>query len=381
MLRSLALALCLPTAGALQLTPEMLKGTRELQVVNLDEKEVASRGSHCIDGSNPGIYHQPGTDDGHWVFWFQGGGVCNDEADCVSYLSGVPEPAGTMDSEPLQAYGAFANYHHVFFPNCDLGLYIGDRDEPVSHNGHTMYFQGARIVKHVVDIMSANYSMTDVLFSGGSGGGQALYAGADYFKSLMPSTVTRFGVAPMNGWYAEGGIDELKDLYTMANMESTISEGCKQAFAEGERHNCIDPATSYKYIEANVFMVQIFDYTFEWNATDSAITTAYNACLSEPSSACTDEGVELLQEHLDNYTSKLKTYPKYTEHGQGGFLSTCTTHSFYNDDTFNQYANNGVTAGAAIEQWWESLGTNPPPVWYLPCQLGTSKNAQCESSC
>lgn len=384
MLRGSVLALGLSAAGALQLTPAAVSGTREMHVVHLDDQEVASRGSHCIDGSSPGVYHKPGTLDGHWVFWFQGGGVCLNEADCVDYLPGVGVPEGTMDSFPLQAYGDFTEYHHVYFPNCDLGLYIGDRDGPVTKNGHTMYFQGGRIVKHVVDVLSANYSMTDVLFSGGSGGGQALYVGADYFKSIMPSSVQRFGVAPINGWYAEGGIDELKDLYEMAGMEGSISQGCKQAYREGERHNCIDPATSYRYLESNVFMVQILDYTFKWNASTDIyeeLSTAWSDCLDDPKPSCSDDGVELLQEHLDNYTQALKGYPQYQEHGQGGYLSTCTTHIFYDDETFNQYANNGVTAGAAIEKWWKSLGTNPPAVWYLPCRLGTSNNAQCESSC
>merc|ERR1719163_2368922 len=85
-----------------------------MKAINLDEQEVASRGSHCIDGSSPGVYHKPGTTDGHWVFWFQGGGVCENEADCVEYLAGVPEPGGTMESMPLQNYGIFESYHHVF---------------------------------------------------------------------------------------------------------------------------------------------------------------------------------------------------------------------------------------------------------------------------
>lgn len=380
MLCRLALAFGLPVAGAVQLATTAVTQTREMQAVMLDDQEVASRGSHCLDGSTPGFFHKPGTLDGHWVFWLKGGGVCFNKTDCVDYLP-IQYPDGLMDEMPLHEYGEFANYHHVLLPNCDLGLYMGDRSDPVTSNGNTLYFQGARIVKHVIDVLSANYSMTDVLFSGGSGGGQALYAGADYFKSIMPSTVTRFGVAPINGWYAEGGIENLKDLYTLASMETTIASSCKQAFSDGSRHNCIDPASSYRFIEANTFMVQIFDYTFKWNCTDEGLSNAWKVCLDEPTSACSDDDVTLLQHFLDNFTDTLQGYPKYPEHGQGGYLSTCTTHTFYNDDTFNEFANNGVTAGAAIQKWWLSLGTNPPAVWYLPCSLGTSSNAQCERTC
>merc|ERR1719213_1372970 len=133
-----------------------------------------------------------------------------------------------------------------------------------------------------------------------------------------------------------------------------------------------------------MFMTQIFDYTFEWSVTDE-VSDAYKSCLSTETSndkPCTQEGVDLLQEYLDNYTHSLQGYPRYSENGEGGYMSTCTMHTFYDeDDMFKLYANNGVTVGDAIAAWWKSIGTTPAAVWYLPCTLRTGQNPQCESSC
>merc|ERR1719152_354434 len=98
-------------------------------------------------------------------------------------------------------------------------------------------------------------------------------------------------------------------------------------------------------------MTQILDYTFEWNVTDTVIT-AYTKCLSTEETSgkpCGDDDVVLLQDYLNNYTQTLKTYPRYYLNGEGGYLSTCTKHTFYDeDDLFDSYANNGVTVGDAV---------------------------------
>merc|ERR1719198_516402 len=170
---------------------------------------------------------------------------------------------------------------------------------------------------------------------------------------------------------------------TLQNMQSIISPSCNEAFSTTERYKCLDPVTAYRYTKTTMFMTQIFDYTFEYNSTEEA-KTVYNNCIStesEATGACDSDGVDLLQTYLNNYTQLLSTYPKYSENGQGGYLSTCTKHTFYNDENFYLYANNGVKVGDAIFSLWTALGTNPPAVWYNHCTLGSAQHAQCESSC
>lgn len=173
-------------------------------------------------------------------------------------------------------------------------------------------------------------------------------------------------------------------MFSLQNMGNIISDDCKKTFSSAEQYKCLDPATAYRHTQANMFMTQILDYTFEWNATYD-VKNAYLNCLSteDPSGKpCDNDDVDALQEYMTNYTQMLASYPKYYQNGQGGYLSTCTKHTFYDeDDLFSMYANNGVTVGDAISQWWRSIGTNPPAQWYLPCTIGTAQHAQCESTC
>lgn len=384
---AVALALAVSDVSALQMSrSEAPDTTNEMKLIMLDDQEVASRGSRCLDGSTPGFYYKQGTEEDKWLLWFQGGGLCMSEADCAASLP-LHDLADSISSFPLQEYSEFSNYHHVYFASCDLGLYLGDRSDPVVYNGKTLYFQGARMVKHVIDVLQSNNTLgsaTEVLIAGGSGGGQASYVMADYIKGMLPASVKKFGAAPMNGWYVEGGIEELKEIFTVANMGSAISQNCAGAFSEADRYHCMDPANAYRFSTSNMFMTQMFDYTFSWNNTDD-LKSAYYSCLSDEdpsSSQCDNDDVSLLQEYLSNFTTTLQTYPKYTENGQGGYISTCTKHTFYNEDElFNSYANNGVTVGDAISKWWKSLGTNSAATWYLPCSLGTATKTQCESTC
>ena len=90
----------------------------------------------------------------------------------------------------------------------------------------------------------------------------------------------------MNGWYVKGGFDglgEIKDPFNLASIKNAISPACDAAMGD-ERYNCIDPAFSYRCSTSNTFATQVFDYTFQWNSTDE-VTSAYNSCLSNESSA------------------------------------------------------------------------------------------------
>lgn len=381
--------LTLATVRAIQVSPMDARRNRavssgEMQLIMLDDTEVANRGSHCLDGSTPGYLYKNGTEDDKWLFWFQGGAWCASEADCAEKVP-LNGPADSMDALPLMETDAFSSYHHVYFPSCDFGLFLGDNPTAVDYKGTKLYFQGKRVMDHILGALQESTSFgsaSEVLISGGSGGGQASYAIADYLSGVLPSSVQKFGAAPINGWYAQGEIDEIKYIYTLANMGNAVSANCKQAFSEEEHYKCIIPSHSYTYATAPIFMTQLFDYTFQKNTTlNEVLTTPYNNCLSSPTSSCSQEDVSLLQEHLNNVTEHMQNVPKFN--GQGGFLSTCIDHVFYNDaDEFKTFSNQGVTVGDAISAWWADLKNPSRSVkTYLPCSLGSPGSVQCESSC
>lgn len=348
----------------------------------LDEKEVRERGSHCLNGQIPHFYFGEGSEKTKWIFWLHGGGYCTNEEECLDYTNEV-EWETQADSKPLQKFGEFSNYNRVYIKNCDLGVFMGDRDEPVTYQGKTLYFQGSRILTHVVDTLAKNYTMEHVLVAGGSGGGHSLFLVADHFKSILPKTVTKYAVAPINGWYVSE-MDSLKDMYKLIKPEKVIPKACKGAFASSEEYKCLAPEVAYQHTQSSTFMTQIADYTLSWGCSDG-VSSAYKRCLTPDLTPedCTAQDVALVQGYLDNYTALLQSYDRYRKHGEGGYLSTCTVHTFYNeDDMFSAYENNGVTAGDAIAAWWSNLDDRKSPAqWYLPCQLGDENHAQCEQSC
>merc|ERR1711957_1059377 len=131
---------------------------------------------------------------------------------------------------------------------------------------------------------------------------------------------------------------------------------CKAVFPGADTYKCIIPSYSYTYASTPIFMTQLFDYTFKKNSTiKSTIGKPYRHCLKTPSSDCTQDEVDVLQEFLEAYTTEVQNKPKFQ--GQGGFISTCVDHTFYNDeDQFKQFTNNGVSVGDAVSAWWKDLG-------------------------
>lgn len=358
----------------------------DLSLVMLDDAESASRGSLCLDGSTPGFFYKEGADEGKWLFWLKGGGVCVNATDCVDYLP-VKDLEDGSEEYPLFTYGEFANYNHVMLANCDLGYFLGDRDTPTVHHGTKLYSQGARIVKHVVDVLASEYSMTEVLFSGGSGGAYSLFIGAEYFQSIMPSTVTKFAIAPINGWFmgwfSGDGLDVLDQMNTMHGMENTMSSKCKSSVGS-EIHSCLNPVTAYEYLDTDSFMVQLYDNTWQYREDlhDTSFSEAWGECLEHPNSKCDNEKSQLLKDTLEEYLDTLKAYSTYSRNGMGGWISTCTVHIFYqHEDEFSTYSVQGATAGAAVEKWWKTAGTNQAAQWYMPCTLGNAPNVQCERTC
>jgi len=348
----------------------------------LDEDEVKEYGSHCLDGSVPIFHFKEGTADGKWVIWLKGGGYCTDETDCSE--TEVSEPNKEMDEAPIQTYGEFNTYHHVQINNCDDGLYMGNTSQSYDASGKTLYFQGSRIIQHVIDTLNKNYSMTDVMFAGGSGGGQSLLAGGDNIASMMPSTVERFGVVPMNGWYTQTTDNETKTAFALHGMGASSPPKCIEMHDSESEWECVKPEVTYRYNQVNTFVVQLFDETFKW--VDPYVYQNWRNCLdldSAPTPECTDEAAANVSSFWAAYVESFSERSKYNSSGQGGFLSTCGHHQFYNtEEEFSSFNNDGVTVGEAVWKWWESLNSDAPAVWYLPCEMGTTvETLQCDSTC
>lgn len=357
--------------------------------VSLDEKEVVERGSLCIDGSTPGYFYRPGSIDDKWIIAIEGGKMfCEDEDVCVQMLGNDYAGVDTMVYMQMFETEEFSEYNMVELHHCDGGMFMSDRDEPLVHGGKTMYFRGKRIIDHIFDTLKGTKtfaSATEVLITGGSGGGQATAVLADYLAGLMPTSVHKVGAVPMSGWYTANPND-IEYTFGMHDMSSTISPGCKSALGESDQHKCLDPRVSYEHSSTPMFVVQLLDtqslagaYADDTTLEQSS-KLAWQNCIETSTASCSDSDRSVLQGYLDGLVADIQSITKHGQQGEGGFLSTCSKHVFYKEEEYEHYASDGTTIEDAVATWWRNLGTGGAK-WFLPCTLNTKGDAQCESSC
>jgi len=375
-------------------------GGESMSFIMLNETESSERGAVCMDGSTPGFYYKAAsTSAKKWILAFEGGGFCEDTSQCQELTTGYTSPNadGVASSADLNIFYAdeFKGYNQVVFHHCDFGLYSSEREAPVTSGSTKMYFRGKRILDHVIDTLKKEKdldSATDVLLVGGSGGGQSVFIAADYIKGQMPASVQKFGALPMDGWYPYEGADgssgkgaQQEGIYVLHNMSGTIPPECAKQLGSVDEWKCMASDIAYTYSYTPMFVIQLLDYQ---GATaydlDEDHMSDWSNCMADyatANSACTNESISRLQGFVDSVASSLQT-KKVAGTYNGGFVSTCTTHTFYltTEEGYFHFGSDGVTIENAVLDWWKNLGTKSGK-YYLPCTLNEEYPYQCEASC
>merc|ERR1719183_3108648 len=217
--------------------------------------------------------------------------------------------------------GDFANYNHVQLPKCDGGIFMSDTTS--TFGGQTAYLRGKRILDHTIATLQSNTtfgSATEVMLTGGSGGGHATFLVADYVKGLMPTSVTKYGAVPMSGWYATN-TDKIADVFSMHQMQGVVAPGCAAAFSS-EQYKCLQPENSYKYSETPMFVVQMFDSqslagAYADNSTMSqSARDAWDNCLDTKHPNCDKDKALVLENYLEDLVGNIQSMSKYSQKGE-----------------------------------------------------------------
>merc|ERR1719162_748090 len=313
---------------------------------------------------------------------------CEDEDVCVQMSGNDYASVDTMVYMQMFETEEFSEYNMVELHHCDGGMFMSDRAEPLVHGGKTMYFRGKRIIDHIFDTLKGTKtfaSATEVLITGGSGGGQATAVLADYLAGLMPASVHKIGAVPMSGWYTSDWND-IEYTFGMHEMSGTISPGCRDALDESEQYKCLDPRVSYEHSSTPMFVVQLLDSqslagAYAENTTLAETSrAAWTNCMETSTSACSDSDRSVLQGYLDELVAGIQGTTKHAQQGEGGFLSTCTKHVFYKEDEDEHYADNGGTIADAVATWWRNLGTAGAK-WFLPSHMHKKIRIGLDPSC
>jgi hypothetical protein len=353
--------------------------------------EAAARdGAVAIDGS-AGSYHiaksPPSSPNASkWHVHLQGGGWCWTVADCAGRALGskgssdlapnnhstkiLPDEcacaqSGYFSADPRRN-PTMHDWNHAHINYVDGGSFSGNRSAPVLDpaTNQTLYFRGKRVLRAVLLDMLASQGMdaaTEVVLTGCSAGGLAVYLQADYVRSLLPKATQLVAVPDSGYFYAKGSFEGLmRNAATrFFNMETNSACETSRATKAGD---CAFAQFVAPFVKTPIFAVQsIFD---GWQMDEIArppdwgrvVNSSFGEhCCKGESTACR-AAVNRFGSELNSSLNVLLSDPK-----NGGFIDSCNHHcgSWASDLTMS-FINprvGGVEVGAAFDHWYSGGDT------------------------
>eukprot|EP01065_Artemidia_motanka_P015223 TRINITY_DN19098_c0_g1_i1.p1 TRINITY_DN19098_c0_g1~~TRINITY_DN19098_c0_g1_i1.p1 ORF type:complete len:433 (+),score=116.73 TRINITY_DN19098_c0_g1_i1:70-1299(+) len=192
---------------------------------------VAETGAACLDGSPPGMYMRTNASSTSWVLFLEGGGWCfgrnRDETleGCAARAKGgggsskgfpasLPDFGGVLGASAVTNPG-FHTWNAVFLKYCDGSSFGGGRAGAVEYKGQTLHFRGRANFDAMVTDLMQNFGMseaTEVVLSGGSAGGLAVFYNVDHLAEMLPDSVRLTGF-PDAGFFLDHPTKQGVKLY------------------------------------------------------------------------------------------------------------------------------------------------------------------------
>lgn len=387
-------------------------------------------GALCIDGTPAGYYFVPAANTSNkndWQLYFEGGGWCYDEEDCLGRSHGnlgsskgwpaSKGAGGIMDSDCTNNPD-FCNFNRVYMAYCDGNSFSGNRDQPVLQNGSPLYFRGRRIIDTVLSHLTENHGLGDaenVLLTGCSAGGLATYLHTDYVGDYLKTKVAslrKYKAASISGFFLLHNTVENKPVYptqmqyifNLANSTHGVNDACIAAHAAtGDQWKCNFAEEAYAHTHSPTFPLNsALDswqtgciYTSELapgfpNQTgfENGVCSAaagWPACARSPE-ACTQPQIKMMNQYIADFETKMNVNgaATYNKPGNGAFVHSCHTHCEAQGGSWNSFKIGGVSMQQAVSKWWLSDGTEPASAHsYTPCQYkdGATGPRKCNPTC
>uniref|UniRef100_A0A3Q7HSX1 Pectin acetylesterase n=1 Tax=Solanum lycopersicum TaxID=4081 RepID=A0A3Q7HSX1_SOLLC len=162
---------------------------------------AVAKGAVCLDGSPP-AYHLDrgsGTGENNWVILIEGGGWCQNVAQCLMRKNGKYDGSSAKMENQVYFSGMlsneqkfnpdFYNWNRVFVRYCDGGSFTGDIE--AIDPGTGLHYRGARIFKAIMEELLAQgmNKSENAILSGCSAGGLTTILHCDNFRILLPNSV------------------------------------------------------------------------------------------------------------------------------------------------------------------------------------------------
>ena len=298
----LKVALCIPLASFP--VAHAFTTPRDALALVLVTEEATARGARCLDGSVPGYWFRRGSaaNASKWVIHMQGGGWCWDTEQRADHQrschdrarkglgsslgwnsSGMFNPnvssaGGGLPNAPDNWYCCegilssnstvnpdFYDWNLVFIGYCDGSSFSGNRDAPL--NG--LHYRGRANLDAVFDRLllprrSPHVSLADatqVLITGGSAGGLAVYLHADHIAGRLPSSIKVKAHAD-GGFFLDqptlNGVSYAREMFSRGfndvwNSSAGVNAACIAAHRGADAWKCMMAQYTLPYIKTPIY--------------------------------------------------------------------------------------------------------------------------------
>jgi hypothetical protein len=331
--------------SAIQIAPPSPPGT----IGGLTKVNAASRGAACLDGSAPGYWMRASTsksDRHRWIVHAEGGGWCFNEAACAS-RSKTDLGSSNGWGPSTKCYGKcdgilssnetinpdFHGWNTIWIGYCDGTSMTGARNG--TH--HSLYYRGRANLDAVLDSLFERgmSNATDIVFTGGSAGGLAVYLNLDHFSqrvaAVSPATKV-VGLAdagffldhPTYGTQNHAYANAIQYLFNMSTPET--DETCMASLSESDAWQCMFAQYTVPFVTTPVFMAEAMYDSWQLPAI------LWLGCGNPtPEETCDAEQYRAFLEYGQSMNSTL--VPLAGKSDRGCFLDACIVHcqSVFND--------------------------------------------------
>lgn len=322
----------------------------------------------CLDGTLSGYYFEGASapeNSTKYVIFLEGGGECNKQSTCTSATTGPLGSSKYFSSTRYFGEGEyyanalppnpFRSWNRIDVPYCSQDLFSGQKTT-TDTSTFGFYFSGHLILDAVVNALIQDHGMgsaTEVIFTGASAGGIAMWINANWLAAKIPSA--KIILAPVAGFYFfaypyEGVNHTQTDLvdFREENFPSLVKlydayldPAC--ATGLGERsYACMLSNYSQQFIPLPFFATTA--------QTDSVQLTAHDWL---PSGDIHDAPeLAYMGQWRDNMTQALQPALSSST-SNGGFNPACFIHTSFNS---TKPLINGISYLTAFENWYSKNG-------------------------
>jgi hypothetical protein len=202
---------------------------------------------------------------------------------------------GVMGSSP-DTNPDFYSWNAIFIHYCDGASMGSGRTDPIAVKDHAgkpaqLWMRGRNNFNAVIDDLLTTQGMskaTEVILSGGSAGGLAVFYNLDHLVTLLPPSVRVTGF-PDAGFFmdAPGYVADFQGADPVWNVTGSggTNANCLAAYPAAEAWKCLLAPFILEHIQADIYIMN--------SAYDAwQIGNNHPGCVSTASKPCNDSGVQ-----------------------------------------------------------------------------------------